>query len=100
MDVDRCRMESESSVGDDFDGMEPMSFDDLFVHYTNLNQNPINNESHNDFSPLEDPKVNLFSVAMSMRRKMKGCNVMPLELRLLKLLKVCTSKMGVCSLFA
>ena len=83
--VHRCRMESESSVGDDFDGMEPMSFDDLFIRYKNLNQEP-NNDS--DFSPMEeDPKDGrslLFSVAMALRRKKKGCNVMPLELRLLE----------------
>ena len=84
MDNDcRCRMESESSVGDDFDGMEPMSFDDLFIRYKNLNQEP-NNGDHNDsdFSPMEEPKVNLFSVAMSLQRKKKG-KKMPLELRLL-----------------
>jgi len=83
MDNDyRCRMESESSVGDDFDGMEPMSFDDLFISYTNFNQEPNKGDSNDsDSSPNEDPKVNLFSVAMSLRRKEKGCNVMPLELR-------------------
>lgn len=75
----RLRMESESSVGDEFDGMEPMSFDDLFIRYTNLNQETNNHDS--DSSPMEDPKVTLFSVAMSLRRKEKGCNVMPLELR-------------------
>jgi hypothetical protein len=78
----RLRMESESSVGDEFDGMEPMSFDDLFIRYTNLNQETNNHDS--DSSPMEDPKVTLFSVAMSLRRKEKGCNVMPLELRLLE----------------
>ena len=86
MDNDyRCRMESESSVGDDFDGMEPMSFDDLFISYTNFNQEPNKGDRNDsDSSPIEDPKVNLFSVAMSLRRKEKGCNVMPLELRLLQ----------------
>ena len=84
--VYRCRMESESSVGDDFDGMEPMSFDDLFIRYTNFNQESNKGDRNDsDSSPMmEDPKVNLFSVAMSLRRKEKGCNVMPLELRLLQ----------------
>ena len=64
--------------------MEPMSFDDLFIRYTNLNQEPNKGDRNDsDSSPMEDPKVNLFSVAMSLRRKEKGCNVMPLELRLL-----------------
>ena len=86
MDNDyRCRMESESSVGDDFDGMEPMSFDDLFISYTNFNQEPNKGDRNDsDSSLMEDPKVNLFSVAMSLRRKEKGCNLMPLELRLLQ----------------
>ena len=85
--VYRCRMESESydSETDDFDGMEPMSFDDLFIRYTNFNQEPNKGDRNDsDSSPMEDPKVNLFSVAMSLRRKKKGCNVMPLELRLLQ----------------
>ena len=69
--------------------MEPMSFDDLFIRYTNLNQEPNKSDRNDsDSSPMEDPKVNLFSVAMSLRRKEKGCNVMPLELRLLQTIRI------------
>ena len=77
----RFRMESESSVGDDFDGMEPMSFDDLRFDFGNLNKKDSSDDDSSDLSPSEDRKVSIFSVAMSLRRKEKGCSVMPLQLR-------------------
>ena len=76
----RSRIMSESSDKDDFDGMgmEPLNFDDLVFFDKKVDDQ----NSDEDFSPTDDCKISMFSIAMSLRRKNKGCPVMPLQLRL------------------